>query len=54
MSQPEIVLYDSPTAGLDPITANRIVTLVIKQRDVSAISSLLVTHRLHILARKRA
>jgi len=46
VSQPEIILYDSPTAGLDPITAHRIVTLVIKQRDVSRISSLLVTHRL--------
>jgi len=46
VSQPEIMLYDSPTAGLDPITAHRIVTLVIKQRDVSRVSSLLVTHRL--------
>jgi phospholipid/cholesterol/gamma-HCH transport system ATP-binding protein len=46
VGQPEIILYDSPTAGLDPITAHRIVTLVIRQRDVSGISSLLVTHRL--------
>jgi len=46
VSQPEIMLYDSPTAGLDPITAHRIVTLVIKQRDVGSVSSLLVTHRL--------
>jgi phospholipid/cholesterol/gamma-HCH transport system ATP-binding protein len=46
VSQPEIMLYDSPTAGLDPITASRIIELVIKQRDVSAVSSFLVTHRL--------
>jgi phospholipid/cholesterol/gamma-HCH transport system ATP-binding protein len=46
VSEPEIVLYDSPTAGLDPITANRIVTLIIKRRDVRKASSLLVTHRL--------
>jgi phospholipid/cholesterol/gamma-HCH transport system ATP-binding protein len=46
VSEPEIMLYDSPTAGLDPITANRIVTLIIKRRDVSRVSSLLVTHRL--------
>jgi len=46
VSEPEIILYDSPTAGLDPITANRIVTLIIKRRDVSHVSSLLVTHRL--------
>ena len=46
VSQPELMLYDSPTAGLDPITAHLIVLLIIKQRDVSAVSSLLVTHRL--------
>ena len=46
VSQPEVMLYDSPTAGLDPITAQRIVTLIVKQRDVYHVSSLLVTHRL--------
>ena len=45
VSQPELMLYDSPTAGLDPITAARIMTLVVKQRDVRQVSSLLVTHR---------
>jgi phospholipid/cholesterol/gamma-HCH transport system ATP-binding protein len=46
VSGPELMLYDSPTAGLDPITAHRIVTLIVKQRDVSNVSALLVTHRL--------
>jgi phospholipid/cholesterol/gamma-HCH transport system ATP-binding protein len=46
VGQPELMLYDSPTAGLDPITAQRIVALVIKQRDVRQVSCLLVTHRL--------
>jgi len=46
VGQPELVLYDSPTAGLDPITATRIMTLVVKQRDFGHVSSLLVTHRL--------
>ena len=46
VSQPELMLYDSPTAGLDPITAQRIVTLLIKQRDLRQVSALLVTHRL--------
>jgi phospholipid/cholesterol/gamma-HCH transport system ATP-binding protein len=46
VGQPELMLYDSPTAGLDPITASHITTLIIKQRDVSGVSSLLVTHRL--------
>jgi phospholipid/cholesterol/gamma-HCH transport system ATP-binding protein len=46
ITQPELLLYDSPTGGLDPITSNTIVELVMKQRDVSRTSSLLVTHRL--------
>ncbi len=51
VGQPELVLYDSPTAGLDPITATRIMTLLVKQRDVSQVSSLLVTHRIQDAAR---
>jgi phospholipid/cholesterol/gamma-HCH transport system ATP-binding protein len=43
---PDLILYDSPTGGLDPITSTTIVELVIKQRDVSHTTSLLITHRL--------
>jgi phospholipid/cholesterol/gamma-HCH transport system ATP-binding protein len=46
VSKPDLLLYDSPTGGLDPITSTTIVELVVKQRDVSHTSSLLVTHRL--------
>jgi phospholipid/cholesterol/gamma-HCH transport system ATP-binding protein len=46
ITQPEILLYDSPTGGLDPITSTTIVELVMKQRDVYKTSALLVTHRL--------
>lgn len=46
ITQPEIVLYDSPTGGLDPVTSNTIIELVVKQRDVYQTGSLLVTHRL--------
>jgi phospholipid/cholesterol/gamma-HCH transport system ATP-binding protein len=46
ITQPEILLYDSPTGGLDPITSTRIIELVVKQRDVFQTSALLVTHRL--------
>jgi phospholipid/cholesterol/gamma-HCH transport system ATP-binding protein len=46
ITQPETLLYDSPTGGLDPVTSTTIVELIIKQRDVSKTSSLLVTHRL--------
>ncbi len=46
ITQPELLLYDSPTGGLDPVTSNTIIELIIKQRDVYRSSSLLVTHRL--------
>ena len=46
ITQPELLLYDSPTGGLDPVTSNTIVELIMKQRDVFKTSSLLVTHRL--------
>ncbi len=46
ITEPEVILYDSPTGGLDPITSTRIIELVVKQRDVSKTSALLVTHRL--------
>src|ERR1700728_4967269 len=46
VNRPDLLLYDSPTGGLDPITSTTIIELVIKQRDVYRTSSLLVTHRL--------
>jgi phospholipid/cholesterol/gamma-HCH transport system ATP-binding protein len=46
ITQPSSLLYDSPTGGLDPVTSNTIVELIVKQRDVYKTSSLMVTHRL--------
>lgn len=46
VSRPELVLYDSPTGGLDPVTSTTIIELVMKQRDVYKTSSIMVTHRL--------
>ena len=46
ITHPELLLYDSPTGGLDPVTSNTIIELIMKQRDVSRTSSFLVTHRL--------
>jgi phospholipid/cholesterol/gamma-HCH transport system ATP-binding protein len=46
ITQPELLLYDSPTGGLDPVTSNTIIELIVKQRDVYQTSALLVTHRL--------
>jgi phospholipid/cholesterol/gamma-HCH transport system ATP-binding protein len=45
VTEPPLVLYDSPTAGLDPITANTIMALIAKERDVRRTASLIVTHR---------
>jgi len=45
VSEPPLLLYDSPTAGLDPITAHTIIALIIKERDVSRTTTLIVTHR---------
>jgi len=46
ITHPEILLYDSPTGGLDPVTSTTIIELIVKQRDVYKTSSLLVSHRL--------
>jgi len=46
VSKPSLILYDSPTGGLDPITSATIIELVIKQRDAYKTSSIIVTHRL--------
>jgi len=43
---PELLLYDSPTGGLDPVTSTTIIELIVKQRDFYRTPSLLVTHRL--------
>jgi phospholipid/cholesterol/gamma-HCH transport system ATP-binding protein len=46
ITKPDLILYDSPTGGLDPITSTTIIELVMKQRDVSHTTSLLITHRI--------
>jgi phospholipid/cholesterol/gamma-HCH transport system ATP-binding protein len=46
ITEPHVLLYDSPTGGLDPVTSTTIIELLVKQRDVYKTSALLVTHRL--------
>jgi len=46
VSRPPIVLYDSPTAGLDPVTSQTIITLILRLRDLEGVTSVLATHRL--------
>ena len=45
VTNPPLLLYDSPTAGLDPITAHTIMLLIIKERDLRKTTTLIVTHR---------
>jgi phospholipid/cholesterol/gamma-HCH transport system ATP-binding protein len=45
VTNPELLLYDSPTAGLDPITANTIMTLIVKGRDLYNNTTVMATHR---------
>jgi len=56
ITNPPLMLYDSPTAGLDPVTAFTIMALVVKLRDTQQVSALMVTHRLqdaHMLVASR-
>ena len=46
VGDPQIVLFDEPTAGLDPPTARTICELAIKLRDLEDVSSIFVTHEL--------
>src|SRR5258708_8918722 len=46
ITQPELLLYDSPTGGPDPVTSNTIVQVIMKQRAGYHTRFLMVTHRL--------
>jgi phospholipid/cholesterol/gamma-HCH transport system ATP-binding protein len=45
VTRPLLMLYDSPTAGLDPVTAYRIIALAIQDRETRNSTSIVVTHR---------
>lgn len=46
ISKPGTMLYDEPTAGLDPVTSRKINELIIRLRDTEGVSGIFVTHRL--------
>jgi phospholipid/cholesterol/gamma-HCH transport system ATP-binding protein len=46
VDRPPIVFYDSPTAGLDPVTSQTIITLIMRLRDTLGVTSAMATHRL--------
>ncbi len=45
VGNPKLILFDEPTAGLDPPTARTILELAMKLRDLEGVSSIFVTHR---------
>lgn len=45
VTDPTLAMYDSPTAGLDPITANNIMAFIAKQRDMKHTTTMIVTQR---------
>jgi phospholipid/cholesterol/gamma-HCH transport system ATP-binding protein len=45
-ADPKLILYDEPTAGLDPVTSNTIVKQMMKLRDQRGVTSILVSHKL--------
>ena len=45
VTEPPLMLYDSPTAGLDPITAFTIIDLIAKERDLKNTTTVMATHR---------
>lgn len=56
VTRPALMLYDSPTAGLDPITANTIIALLLKERQTRNTATIMVTHRFldgHLMAHFR-
>jgi phospholipid/cholesterol/gamma-HCH transport system ATP-binding protein len=46
VDRPPLVFYDSPTGGLDPVTSQTIITLILRGRDLQGVTSLLATQRL--------
>lgn len=45
VDNPPLVFYDSPTAGLDPVTSQTIINLIMRGRDLQGVTSMLATHR---------
>jgi phospholipid/cholesterol/gamma-HCH transport system ATP-binding protein len=45
VDNPALVFFDSPTAGLDPMTSQTIINLIMRGRDLQGVTSLLATQR---------
>jgi phospholipid/cholesterol/gamma-HCH transport system ATP-binding protein len=42
--KPDVIMYDEPTTGLDPVNTNRINDLIIKMKEVLGVTSIVITH----------
>jgi phospholipid/cholesterol/gamma-HCH transport system ATP-binding protein len=49
--RPEVLLYDEPTTGLDPVNINRIIDLILHLQRTLKITSVVVTHDMHTAIR---
>ncbi len=47
VTNPEVMLYDEPTAGLDPFAAKKVVNLINRLKESFNMTSLIVTHEIH-------
>ncbi len=50
ISKPECILYDEPTAGLDPVTSDQINSLIRKTQEKFHVTSVVVTHDIRSMA----
>ncbi len=48
---PEVMLYDEPTTGLDPILSTNIENLIVKLNDQLHVTSIIVTHQISTILR---
>jgi phospholipid/cholesterol/gamma-HCH transport system ATP-binding protein len=49
ITEPEIILYDEPNAGLDPEISNSINELIVELQETLSVTSIVVEHRVRCI-----